>query len=112
MKERLERLKTGLSLEWGELAELLDVSRSMLDHVRNGIRSFGPKAIRRLEQAEREAGILPDDGVRFAARAVVEDRGEYVTKNQVDELRKDLAGLKADAESIIRRADEMLRKMK
>lgn len=48
-----------LRLEWGELAEQLDMSRSMLDFIRKGQRNPSFKALNRIEQAEREAGILP-----------------------------------------------------
>ena len=45
-------------MEWGELATHLGISRSMLDFVRKGQRNLSFPAIRRLEDAEREAGIL------------------------------------------------------
>lgn len=48
-----------MRLEWGELATRLGLSRSMLDMVRKGQRNLSFKALDRLEQAERDAGILP-----------------------------------------------------
>ena len=46
-------------MEWGELATHLGLSRSMLDFIRKGQRNLSFKALRRLEEAERAAGILP-----------------------------------------------------
>lgn len=57
MNTRLEVLKKSMKLSWGELAETLGVSRSMVDQVRKGTRVFGPKAVRRLEELEVQAGI-------------------------------------------------------
>lgn len=57
MEKRLESLKIALHLEWGELADLLGISRSMLDQTRKGRRAFGPHIMRKLQQAEVEAGI-------------------------------------------------------
>lgn len=48
-----------MRLEWGELATRLGLSRSMLDMVRKGQRNLSFKALFRLEEAERKAGILP-----------------------------------------------------
>lgn len=111
MKERLKRLKDALSLEWGELAAKLDISRSMLDHVRNGLRTFGPKTVRRLEQAEREAGLL-DDQVRLAARSVMEeDLGEYVTNYAAAKMRNDLLDMKRNLAALDKRVDEMLKRI-
>lgn len=56
-------------MEWGELATHLSLSRSMLDFVRNGHRKPSFKVLRRIEQAEIEAGITPpksDTRVTFA----------------------------------------------
>lgn len=57
--DRLEKLREVKTLQWGELCDLLDIKRSMLHYLRKGERNLSFKALRRLEQAEREAGILP-----------------------------------------------------
>lgn len=57
MHNRLETLRQALRLQWGELAARLNLSRSMLDQVRRDRRKLSIKAIRRLEEAERDAGI-------------------------------------------------------
>jgi transcriptional regulator with XRE-family HTH domain len=54
---RLQKLRKELHLQWGELAEKLGVSRSMLDQVRKGVRNFGPKTERKLHDLEVDAGI-------------------------------------------------------
>ena len=59
MNERLQRLREALRMEWGELAKHLKMSRAMLDFSRKGQRNLSFKAIRRLEEAERQAGIAP-----------------------------------------------------
>jgi len=59
MEERLQLLRQKLRLEWGQLAERLGLSRAMLDFVRKGQRNLSFKALNRLEDAERAAGILP-----------------------------------------------------
>ena len=59
MEERFQLLRQTLRLEWGELAEQLQISRSMLDFVRKGQRNMSFKALNRLEELERSAGILP-----------------------------------------------------
>ena len=58
MDKRLQILRETLRLQWGELAQRMRISRSMLDQVRAGKRALSYKAIRRLEQVEIEAGVL------------------------------------------------------
>lgn len=112
MKERLKRLKDALSLEWGELAAKLDISRSMLDHVRNGLRTFGPKTVRRLELAEREAGIQPEGAGRLRLPLVLkEEPGEHVAKNVAAEMRLDLRDMKRDLAAMDKRVDEMMKRL-
>lgn len=60
MRDRLQKLKEALVLEWGELAETLGVSRSMLDQVRSGARTPGPKLLRAIQGAEHRAGLSPE----------------------------------------------------
>jgi hypothetical protein len=55
---RLDDLKAKLCLNWGELAAHLSISRSMLDFLRTGHRDPSAKTMRRLIEAEREAGIV------------------------------------------------------
>lgn len=59
MDERLNRLRVTLRMQWGQLADHIGLSRSMLDFVRKGQRNLSFEALHRLESAEREAGIAP-----------------------------------------------------
>lgn len=54
MEKRLENLKNALGLNWGELADFIGISRSMLDFLRTGVRTPGAKVLRKIEQAERQ----------------------------------------------------------
>lgn len=55
MKERLENLKKTLGVTWGEVAEYIGISRSMLDFLRSGERSAGNKTLQQMENAEARA---------------------------------------------------------
>lgn len=55
MKERLENLKKTLGVTWGEVAEYIGISRSMLDFLRSGERSAGNKTLQQMENAEERA---------------------------------------------------------
>lgn len=57
MKNRLESLKNRLGLSWGELADYIGISRSMLDFVRTGNREPGNKTRRLIEEAEKKCGL-------------------------------------------------------
>ena len=54
---RLERLKIHHCATWGEICDLLQVNRSMMHYLRTGERQPSPKLLRRIEEAEKEAGI-------------------------------------------------------
>ena len=57
MKNRLEALKKHLGKSWGELADYIGISRSMLDFVRTGEREPGNKTRRLIEEAEQRCGL-------------------------------------------------------
>ncbi len=59
--ERLERLRAAKTLSWGELCADLDIKRSMLHYLRNGDRGPSAKLSRRIEKAEKDAGLQPPD---------------------------------------------------
>jgi hypothetical protein len=56
MNGRLQALKDALNVEWGELATMLDVSRSWIDQMRGGTKP-GPKLERRLQAIELRTGV-------------------------------------------------------
>jgi len=57
MENRLDRLRKAKTLGWGELADLLEIKRSMLHYLRNGQRNLSYKTLRKLQAAERESGL-------------------------------------------------------
>ena len=66
MKTRLEKLKKKLCMEWGELAQHLKMSRSMLDKIRTGLRDPGPHTERVILEAEIAAGLVPREQLDVA----------------------------------------------
>ena len=66
-------------MEWGELAKHLNLSRSMLDQVRKGRRHFGPKAMRRILEAEADVGLAQHGH----AHVLRESPGSYSTTKRV-----------------------------
>lgn len=54
---RVDHLRVVLNKTWDEMAELLEIDRSMFFHLKAGRRNLSKKAVFRLEQAEIEAGI-------------------------------------------------------
>ena len=101
---RLEKLREKKTLGWGELAELLEIKRSMLHYVRNKERNLSKKALRRLEALEREAGLFPANQdsergiflreigpkkkIQIVARAKDADDLRDVIRNMKDLLKK------------------------
>lgn len=58
---RLDLLRKTNSLTWGELCDLLKISRTMIHYVRSGQRQLSERAVWRLSEAERLAGIQPPE---------------------------------------------------
>lgn len=103
------RNKTGKTLD--EVAEDLEVSKSMLMMVKSGRRNLSGKALYRLDQAEKEAGIDSTVSTRghsynvetlaFSPKnsaAMHEDRPGYGVGVLADlaALRRDIAGLESE----------------
>lgn len=57
--QRLDKLRVTLQLNWSEIAAKVGLSESMLYQVKAGKKNLSDKAIYRLEQAERSAGLAP-----------------------------------------------------
>ena len=55
LNDRLEALRKSLNLNYKELADMLHISRPMLDFLRSGKRKASPKVMRRIEELERDA---------------------------------------------------------
>jgi transcriptional regulator with XRE-family HTH domain len=90
MEERLQLLRQKLRLEWGQLAERLGLSRAMLDFVRKGQRNLSFKALNRLEDAERAAGILPPP---LPIDVIKEDEEPPAQKNEIISDREELRAI-------------------
>ena len=73
-----------MRFEWGELASHLGLSRSMLDMVRKGNRNLSIKALRRLEECERETGILPP--IKAPSESGKPDETGPIKKHQISEI--------------------------
>ena len=56
LNERLNELRFSLGVDWGELAKMLGISRSMLGFIRRGDKPVSPKLHQRICQLERSAG--------------------------------------------------------
>lgn len=102
--DRLEnyRIKTGKT--WQQVGADIGLGKSMLMMVKTGRRDMSPKALYRLEQAEIEAGIKRPGGVK-------EEPGQYTTRNDNAEMRRDLRGMKKDLAAMDKRVDQMLEKL-
>lgn len=74
-------------------------------------RSPSIKTIRRIEQAEREAGLTVA-GKRFTVGVVREDTpGDYITRNQSEEMRRDLLEVQENLAALTKRVNEILKKI-
>ena len=105
----------------GEVLALLKISSPMWSMIRarerdptgKAGRSPSIKTIRRIEQAEIEAGIRePDDGIRFAARGTAEEPGIYEAGNLKREVLAELGWIKNDLDALARRVDDFMKRMK
>lgn len=99
MPKRLENLRQALTLNWGELAAKLEISRAMLDFIRTGARNPSPKILRKIELAEIEAGLKSEANVREAPAGY--DPG----------MKRDLEGVRDELGDLAKRVDAMLKRM-
>lgn len=84
MEERLKKLRYDLGLEWGELAERLGISRSMLGFIRNGERT--PSAALGLRISELERAVAASEHIATTTQPVVDWRARAL--NAELELRR------------------------
>jgi transcriptional regulator with XRE-family HTH domain len=93
MNERLQKLKEALRMDWGELAAHLRMSRSMLDFARKGQRNLSFKAVRRLEELEREVGLIPsvETSIALINKKLENYPSTGLTRDEVSELREIIA---------------------
>lgn len=82
---RLDLLRKTNSLSWGELCDLLKISRTMIHYVRSGQRQLSEKAMWRLSEAERTAGIMPpEDRMPSSQEELQSSRQDLNTMSEVD----------------------------
>jgi len=111
--ERLERLRSARCLQWGELLEELQISRSMKQALFKGQRGASPKLLRRIEAAERAAGLVPAAPVTHVEKPGSSDMAAR-SGMSLASLRADVAEMKArmlaEFERLESRLDEMERR--
>lgn len=83
--QRLDKLRVTLQLNWAEVAAQVGLSESMLYQVKAGKKNLSDKAIFRLEQAERSAGLAPAFQEQFQSAS-----GEETTRLLESATRKEL----------------------
>lgn len=70
MKERLERLKDTLGVQWKDIANALGISVPMLGCLRRGERNPSAKLLRKVEELEKSGVVLPDTTTDWMSRAI------------------------------------------
>ena len=84
MKVRLDRLRVALGfLTWGELAEALNISRSMLGFINTGVKKPGPKLSQRIHSLERT--VDHEDATKQLLGEIA------LLRKAIDDLRKQLS---------------------
>jgi len=124
MNERLNRLRFSLGVNWGELAQKLEISRSMLGFIRSGIKDPGPKLKKRISDLEKETGshtvatcenceILLNRVIELEAQVLELDemmlrRSKVVVKltKEFDKFRKDYTKMFEDESDIQKEKDK------
>lgn len=77
MDERLKKLRFALGLEWGELAEKLCISRSMLGFIRRGDKEPSAKLMFRISELERPLSskiVTVGSNDQWQSRALIAER--------------------------------------
>ena len=97
MNKRLETLRYSLGLEWGELAERLGISRSMLGFIRNENRKPSAALLMRISELEQQAGGNPvaiaNDTTNWRERALLAERKLLQVREALDLILKGTAKL-------------------
>lgn len=97
MKERLEKLRSTLRMNWKELSVEIGISRSLLDFIRDGSVPVTLKALRKIEAAEIRAGLMKDRGEQLS--------GPLPGREAPADTSPTLGTLDAKLEEILRRLD-------
>lgn len=97
MEKRLETLRYSLGLEWGELAERLQISRAMIGFIRNGKRKPSAALLLRISELEQQAGgnavLVATDATNWKERALQAERKLLQVREALDLILKGTAKL-------------------
>jgi transcriptional regulator with XRE-family HTH domain len=94
LAERLGRLRAARTLSWGELRKDLDVGETTLHYLKTGERNPSPKLLRRIEAAERAAGLVPSGP--DSRLTIPEPRAKPGSSDMVSRAGRSLSSLRAD----------------
>jgi hypothetical protein len=113
--KRTDALALVLGLNVQDLPEVLDVSRASLFSYRTGNRPISSKAWRKLEQAERSAGITPEaasEPVRKGAKEMEHHRSGASTDDHFAGLPPEIRmAAEAIAASVIERLEARITRL-
>ena len=102
--QRLERLRVHTQSTWGQVAERIGITTSMLYQVKRGDRQLSSKAIFRLEMAEKEARLMPMlEGIPHLPVTV-----DLVSGESNEQLRATIKTLRLEAAKARERAAQTL----
>ncbi len=113
---RLDFLRVKKGLTWAQLAKRLAMDPSAFFHVKAGRRNLSDKALYRLAEAEKEAGIAPPEDMGRVVDEFTKSESRYHGQREVyknwkaaSELQIEmLEPLLASAKQCLRNADAML----
>ena len=92
MNKRLETLRYSLGMEWGELAERLQISRAMIGFIRNGKRKASAALLLRISELEQQAGgntvAVATDATNWKERALQAERKLLQVREALDLILK------------------------
>jgi hypothetical protein len=108
MNERLETLKSRLTLNWGELQKALDISESTLYFLRTGARNPSPKLQRRILELEQKAGLSPAGAPGSPVQeTAVKQQGDAPEKEQIIDARSEVREIAAVLRDLAARIDRL-----
>jgi transcriptional regulator with XRE-family HTH domain len=103
LETRLSALREALVLNWGELAEHLEISRSMLDFLRRGERHASPSLERRILGLEVQAGLATKAQLPLAR----EDRGLYLSREPPQNVRDEISAIRREMARLLARLEDL-----
>ena len=97
--ERLKKLRLIRDVSWEKLGEELELGRTMLHYVRRGERELGERALYRLVELERAAGIASsakESNVKAGQHLSLEELSDTLEDLQrvLDKVREEIKQMK------------------